>query len=64
MGFLPRCGCVSTTIWIYHLDANETHQKKARLGLYKNATGCFEQISSVQITDPVYVCAQTIMIEI
>ena len=39
-GFLPICGCFSTTVWIHHLDANEMHGQK----LHKNATCCFEQI--------------------
>ena len=33
-GFLPSCGCVSTTVWLYHRDANETHREKARQECY------------------------------
>ena len=38
------CGCVSTAVWVHHLDANKTHGKKARRKLHKNGTCCFKQI--------------------
>ena len=44
MGFLPSCGCVNTTVWIYHMDVNKMHKEKARWELNKNATFCFEQV--------------------
>ena len=28
MGFLPKCDCVSTTIWMHHLGANRMHEEK------------------------------------
>ena len=28
MGLLPSCGCVSTTVWLHHLDSNETLWEK------------------------------------
>ena len=37
-GFLPSCGCVRITVWMHHLDANETHGEKARWELHKNAS--------------------------
>ena len=37
-------GCVHTTVWMYDLDANETHGEKARWELHKNDTCDFEQI--------------------
>ena len=44
MKFLPSNGCVSTTVWMHHLDANETHGEKVRWKLHKKATCCFKQI--------------------
>ena len=35
---------VSTTVWLYHFDTNETHEEKAWKELRKNAPCCFEQI--------------------
>ena len=29
-GFIPSCGCVDTTVWMHHMDANKTHGEKAR----------------------------------
>ena len=34
MGFLPSCGYVSTTVWMHHMDANETHGEKATQECY------------------------------
>ena len=44
MGFLSSCGCVNTTVWMHHLEANKTHREKARWELHKNAACSFEQI--------------------
>ena len=44
MGFLPSCGCVGTTAWMYHLDSREMHEEKVRGEQHKNITCCFEQI--------------------
>ena len=43
-GILPICGCVCTTVWMHHLNANETHEEEIRRELCKNTTSCFEQI--------------------
>ena len=37
-------GCVNTTVWMHHMDADKTHREKARWKLHKNATSGFEQI--------------------
>ena len=29
MGFLPSSGCVSTTLWMHHMDADKTHREEA-----------------------------------
>ena len=42
--FLPSCGCVSTTVWLHHLDDNETPGEKARRELHNNDRCCSEQI--------------------
>ena len=39
-----KLDCVSTNVWMYHLDANGTHREKASWELWKNATKQFEQI--------------------
>ena len=44
MRFLPSCGCINTTVWMYHMDIIKTHGHKTRWELYKNAICCFEQI--------------------
>ena len=38
MGFLLRCNCVHTTIWMHYIDTNKTHREKAKCEL------CLEQI--------------------
>ena len=38
------CGSVNITVWMHHMDANETHWDKARWELEKNAMSSFEQI--------------------
>ena len=43
-GFLPGCGCVSTTLWMHHGVFNEKNGKKAWWVRHKNAMRCFEQI--------------------
>ena len=40
MGIFPSCSCVSTIVYLHHLDSNE----KARWELHKNAVYYFEQI--------------------
>ena len=40
MGFLSSCGCVNTTVWMHHMDANKTYEEKARWELHKNANCC------------------------
>ena len=37
MRFLPLCGCVSTTVWLHHLNSNEMVWEKARDELHKKA---------------------------
>ena len=38
MEFLSICSCVSTNVWMHHLDINETPGEKARWKLHKNAS--------------------------
>ena len=42
--FLPSSGCVSTTLWMYHMDVDQTNKEKARQKLHKNVTCYTEQI--------------------
>ena len=44
MGVFPSCSHVSTTVWLHHLNPNETIQEKARWELNKAAACSFEQI--------------------
>ena len=30
MQFLPSSSCVNSTLWIHHMDANETYLEEAR----------------------------------
>ena len=55
MGFFQLCGCVSTTIWMHHMDANEMHGEKARWRLHKNAMWCFEKPLEVTLRKTVNV---------
>ena len=41
---LSRCGCVNTTVWMHHLNANDTPGEKARQELHQNATCYFGNI--------------------
>ena len=43
-GFLPNRGCVSTTLWMHHMNADKTHWEKAWQELHKNATSYTKQI--------------------
>ena len=47
MGFLPSCSHVSTTVWLYHLNFNETPEEKARWELHKALACYFEPILEV-----------------
>ena len=40
---LPRC-YVCTSVWMNHIDSNETHKEKTRCKLHKNTTSCFVRI--------------------
>ena len=44
MIILPSCDCVSTTVWLHHLDMNKAIGEKPRWEQYKNAVYCFEQV--------------------
>ena len=44
MGFLPNCGCVTNTVWMYNMDSNNMHREKARFELHKNDTSYREHI--------------------
>ena len=41
MWILPSCSCISTTVWLHHLDFNG---EKVKWELLKGAAGCFKQI--------------------
>ena len=28
MGLFLSCGCVDTTVWMHHIEANKTHREK------------------------------------
>ena len=43
-GYLLSCACISITLWMHHLDANEMQVERARWKLQKNASRCLEQI--------------------
>ena len=43
-GIIPIWRCVSTTIWLYHMDFTETPAGKAWWELHNDAAYCFEQI--------------------
>ena len=42
--FLPKCGCVCTTVWMQHMDGYKIHWNKARWELNKRVTNYFKQI--------------------
>ena len=44
MGHLPSWGGVSAIVWMYHLDADETHREKAYWELHKNSKCYFDKI--------------------
>ena len=44
IGFLLSYDQTCTTVWLHHLDINETLGEKARLKLNKDTALCFEQI--------------------
>ena len=44
MQFLPNSGCANSTVWMHHMDADETYKENARQELQKNATSYIEQI--------------------
>ena len=44
MRFFPSYGSVSTTLWLHYVDANKTHEEKARWELYRDVMCCCEQI--------------------
>ena len=44
MGFLPSSGCITSTLWMHHMDADKTHREKTRWELQENATSYIEQI--------------------
>ena len=43
MEFLSNSGCVNTTVWMHHMDADKMYWEKARQELHKNATRYIEQ---------------------
>ena len=45
--FFPNCSCVSTTVWIHHMDANKTFREKSRWELHNNDICCFEKIRKI-----------------
>ena len=49
MGFLPSCVRFNTTIWMHHMDANETHGEKARWEIHKKTTCYLEQILKAKL---------------
>ena len=42
--FLLSHGCVTTAVWVHHMEAKKMHGDKSRLELYKNALCSSEQI--------------------
>ena len=47
MGILPSCSYVSTTLWLHHLDSNETIGENARWELHEDAVYSFKQILEI-----------------
>ena len=41
---IPSCSCISTTVWLHHLDSDKTLREKVRWELHKDAACCFEEI--------------------
>ena len=44
IGILLSYNCVSTIVWLHHLDSNEIHGEKTNSKLHKDTSCCFEQI--------------------
>ena len=44
MGIHPSSVCISSAVWLHHLDPNKMIRVKARSELHKNAACCSEQI--------------------
>ena len=44
MGILLSCSYVSTTVWMHHMDFDETLGEKVRWKLHKDAICYFKQI--------------------
>ena len=42
--FLPGSGCVDTTIWMHHMDANEATGEETRRKLHKNVESSIKQV--------------------
>ena len=42
MKILPIYSCISTTVWLHHLDSNKALREKARWELYKDDADCLE----------------------
>ena len=48
MGIFLSYSCISTTVWLYHLNFNKTPGEKASWELYNDAAACCsEQIVEV-----------------
>ena len=44
MQLLLNSGCVSSSVWMHHMDADKTYWEKARQEVHKNAMSYIEQI--------------------
>ena len=42
--FFPNSGRINTDVWMYRMDADQTHGEQARRQLHKNAASCREQV--------------------
>ena len=43
-GFVPRSGCINTTLWMHNMDADKMHRENTIRELHKNVTNYAEQI--------------------
>ena len=53
MEFHPCNGCVHTSVWMHHMDADETYREKVKRELHNNATGNIDQILTATAVLPV-----------
>ena len=58
--FFPDYGRVTTTVWMHHLDVNETYEKKTRWKLHMNVKNCSKHIFKATL-DKIRSCTATFL---